>query len=62
MATEIISPWLAAPMTYILPYLLGLRYTSLSGRSGRAQAVIITGHGASLAAFLLVVGWIGTNI
>jgi hypothetical protein len=30
-----------APMTYILPYLLGLHYTSLKGRSGRAQAVLI---------------------
>jgi hypothetical protein len=51
-----------APMTYILPYLLGLRYTSLNARSGRAQAVLITGLGTSLTAFLLVVGWIGTKI
>jgi hypothetical protein len=47
-----------APMTYILPYLLGLRYTSLHGRSRRAQAVLIAGLGAALVAFLLVVGWI----
>jgi hypothetical protein len=26
-----------APMVYMLPHLLALRYTSLSGRSGRAQ-------------------------
>jgi hypothetical protein len=51
-----------APMTFILPYLLGLRYTSLSGRSGRAQAVLITGLGASLIAFFLLVGWICTKI
>jgi hypothetical protein len=51
-----------APMTYILPFLLGLRYTSLNGRSGRAQAVLITGLGTSLTAFLVVVGWIGTKI
>jgi len=49
-----------APITYILPYLLGLRYTSLNGRSGRAQALLITGLGALLTAFLLVIGWIVT--
>jgi len=27
-----------APMMYLLPYLLSLRYTSLSRRSGRTQA------------------------
>ena len=51
-----------APMTYILPYLLGLRYTSLNGRSGRAQAIVITCLGALLVAFLLVVMWICTKI
>jgi hypothetical protein len=51
-----------APMTYILPNLLGQRYTSLNGRSGRVQAVLITGLGASLFAFLLVVGWICAKI
>lgn len=51
-----------APMAYILPYLLGLRYTSLNGRSGRTQAVLITGLGASLTAFLLAVAWIGTKM
>jgi hypothetical protein len=51
-----------APMTYTLPYLVGLHYTSLKGRSPRAKAILITGLGVSLTAFLLVVGWIGTKI
>jgi hypothetical protein len=51
-----------APMTYILPFLLSLRYTSLRGRSGRTQAVFVTGLGTLLAAFLLVVAWIGAKI
>jgi hypothetical protein len=50
-----------APMTYVLPYLVGLRYTSLKGRSGRAQVVLIIGLGVLLTAFLLVVGWICTK-
>jgi hypothetical protein len=47
-----------APMVYILPRLLALRYTSLSGRSGRAQFVVIASLGILLTAFLLLVGWI----
>ena len=50
-----------APMTYILPYLLGLRYTSLKARSGPAQTILIAGLGAFLVAFLLVVGRIVTK-
>jgi hypothetical protein len=51
-----------APMMYLLPYLLSLRYTSLSARSGRTQAVTIAGLGTALTAFLLAVAWIGTRI
>ncbi len=51
-----------APMVYILPRLLALRYTSLSGRSGRAQIVVITSLGILLTAFLLFVGWIAEEI
>jgi hypothetical protein len=51
-----------APMAYLLPYLLGLRYTSLKGRSARAQALFVAGLGTALAAFFLLVGWVGTQI
>lgn len=51
-----------APMTYLFPYLVGLRYTSLKGRSPRAQTILIVGLSAALTTFLLLVGWIGTNI
>lgn len=51
-----------APMAFFLPFLLGLRYTSLKGRSARAQTVLIVGLGAVLAALFLLVGWIGTKI
>jgi len=50
------------PLTYFLPYLLGLRYTSLKGRSAGAQATIIVGGGAALAAFLLLVQWAAARV
>ena len=51
-----------SPMAYLLPYLVSLHYTSLKGRSGRAQMTLIVGFGAALTTFLLLVGWIGTRI
>src|SRR5262249_28725022 len=51
-----------APMAYLFPYLIGLRYTSLKGRSPGAQTVLIVGLGAALTTFLLLVGWIGTRL
>ena len=51
-----------APMAYLLPYLLSLHYTSLKGRSARAQAILIGGLGVALAAFFMGVGWISTKI
>ena len=50
------------PMTYLLPYLAGLRYTSLKGRSRRAQLILIVGLSAALTTFLLLVGWITSKI
>ena len=50
------------PLTYFLPYLVSLRYTSLKGRSPRAQAIFIAGLSTALATFLLVVGWITTKV
>jgi hypothetical protein len=51
-----------APMAYLFPYLLSLHYTSLKGRSARAQAIFIGGLGVALAAFFAAVGWISTKI
>jgi hypothetical protein len=51
-----------APMTYLVPFLVGLRYTSLKGRSLRAQAILIAGFSAALAVLLLFAGWLSTRI
>ena len=51
-----------APMTYLVPFLVGLRYTSLKGRSRRAQAILIAGFSAALAVLLLFAGWLSTRI
>jgi hypothetical protein len=50
------------PMTYLVPYLVGLRYTSLKGRSGVAQATVIAGISATTAAILLLAAWIATRL
>jgi hypothetical protein len=46
-----------SPMAYFFPYLLGLHYTSLKGRSARTQAILIIGFTAALAAFFVLIGW-----
>jgi hypothetical protein len=51
-----------APMAYFLPYLVSLHYTSLKGRSARAQTILIGGLGVALAAFLVGVAWISMKI
>jgi hypothetical protein len=51
-----------APMAFLFPTLVSLHYTSLKGRSARAQAILIGGLGVALAAFFVVVGWISTKI
>jgi len=50
-----------APMTYLVPYLIGLRFTSLKGRSPRARTNVVVCLSAALTA-LLVVGWLTTKI
>ncbi len=50
------------PMTYLFPHLVSLRYTSLKGRSPRAQMILIIGLSAALTTFLVLVGWITTKI
>ena len=50
------------PMTYLIPYLFSLHYTSLKGRSARAQTVLVLGLGVFLSAFLVLIGWISAKI
>jgi hypothetical protein len=52
----------AGPMAYVLPYLIGLRYTSLKGRSAAGQAISILSVGATVMAILLAAGWISMRI
>src|SRR6185437_8341395 len=52
----------AAPMMYVIPYLIGLRYTSLKGRSALSQAMVIGGTSAVVLAILMAAGWISTKI
>ena len=52
----------ALPMTYLFPYLLGLRFTSLKGRSARTQTVLIASLGIGLTVFQLLVWWVSTKI
>jgi hypothetical protein len=51
-----------APMTYLVPFLIGLRYTSLKGRSLRSQSILIGGLTAGLVALLMFAGWLSTQI
>lgn len=46
-----------APMAYTAPFFFSLRYTSLKGRSGRAQAIFIGGFIAALTVLLLFIEW-----
>ena len=43
-----------AMMAYFIPILVGLRYTSLKGRSVRVQAIFIVGLSAILVAISLI--------
>lgn len=52
----------AGPMAYVVPYLFGLRYTSLKGRSPAGQAISILFSGATAMAILMAAGWISTKI
>lgn len=54
------NPYLGAlaPMAYLLPYLVSLRYTSLKGRSTTAHAILVIGFGTALTLFFLLVAWI----
>ena len=52
----------AAPMTYLLPYLIGLRHTTLKGRSSLAQAIVIGSLSATMLGILMLATWIGTKL
>jgi hypothetical protein len=52
----------AAPMAYLLPYAIGLRYTSLKGRSAFGQAVAIATISGVVLAILMTAGWISTKL
>lgn len=48
-------------MGWLVPWLIGQRYTSLKGRSGRAQAVLIGGQSAFVIAVALATAWINSR-
>ncbi len=48
-------------VSWLLPVAFSERYTSLKGRQGRVQAVVIGGQAAILIAIALVAGWLGSN-
>jgi hypothetical protein len=51
-----------SPMAYLFPYLVSLHYTSLKGRSGGAQTVLIGGVSVVIVSLLLLAGWISTKL
>ena len=48
-------------VSWLLPVAFSERYTSLKGRPGRVQAVVIGGQAAILIASALVAGWLGSH-
>jgi hypothetical protein len=57
------DPYLMSFMTvsWLVPYLFSQRYTTLKGRSGRAQAVLIGGPAAFVIAIALAAVWLTKN-
>ena len=49
-------------MAFILPYLIGLRFTQLKHRRGAVQAVFIGVNAAVAMAIMLGAAWLGTKI
>ena len=54
------NPYVMAilPLAYLIPQVLGLRYTSWKGRSARAQMILIGGLLGAVTAILLGAAWI----
>src|SRR5688572_8186787 len=57
------SPYLKAigSVSFIPPFLLSLRYTSLKGRPGSVQAVVIGGQLLAVMAIVLGAAWLSTR-
>lgn len=57
------DPYLVAFITvsWLVPYLLSQRYTTLKARSGRVQAVLIGGPAAIVIAIVLAAVWLSNN-
>jgi hypothetical protein len=51
-----------ALVSWIVPMLFGLRYTSLKGRPGRVQALFIAGNSAIVVAIMLAAAWLSTRL
>jgi len=49
-------------MSWLLPVLFGQRYTTLKGRPGRVQAVLIAGPAAIVIAIALATAWINALV
>ena len=47
-------------VSWLVPYLFSQRYTTLKGRSGRVQAVLIGGPAAIVIAIVLAAAWVST--
>ena len=47
-------------ISWMLPWLFSLRYTSLKGRPGLVQAVFVAGSAAVVIAIMLVATWLNT--
>jgi hypothetical protein len=57
------APYLDSVMlvSWVYPFLLSLRYTSLKGRSGRVQAVFIGVNAAIVTAIMLASAWLNAH-
>jgi hypothetical protein len=49
-------------MTYMLPFLVSLRHTSLRNRPASVQAIFIGGWSVLLTVFMLGIGWVTTKL
>jgi hypothetical protein len=58
------SPYLYAvgTVSFIPPYLISLRYTSLKGQRGSVQAIVIGGQLLAVQAIVLGAAWLSTRI
>jgi len=48
-------------VSWLVPYLFSQRYTTLKGRSGRVQAVLIGGPAAIVIAIALAAAWLSNS-